>query len=308
MHRDPAANFWLAAMGIGLGVAIAGGGSLYAVGYHFFGLLAIGGGLGLAIFSAGALADLALEHRSPTSMLPKAAERKTIPVTAGAGPGSPSPRSDVAHALASGRDFCSRYRAPLHFEPIKRMLFGEPDGGILTLVKVSNPHLRPEPVTNCTARLVGIFHKIPAMNENGDITFTEHQIELPPVYLKWIEQDGGRKTATFMNDACFELAVVQDPPNELLQLQTTKESLREQYRVDLSLSPTFVIEVSDDMGRRAEHGFEISRNPLTVLMRSLGGANPPTSIQLVSFKVSDLWRAKALQRVFSFDQAVGPFT
>jgi hypothetical protein len=55
-------------MGIGVGVAVAGGGTLYAVGYHFWGLCAIAGGGGTALISVGALVDLAFEHRAPVNL------------------------------------------------------------------------------------------------------------------------------------------------------------------------------------------------------------------------------------------------
>ena len=205
----------------------------------------------------------------------------------------------VANPPTTSRDFGGRFRAALLFEPLVRELPPESGGGILALIRVSNPHLSSDPVTNCTARLAAILHRKPILNDAGDLEVVEHQLGLPPVYLKWTEQDGGGKTCTFTNDACLEVAHVQVVSDEFAQVQTVNESLREQYRVPLGEAHTYVIEVCDDTGRRTEHGFELERNPFLGFM-----PEKLTPAQSIRFKVSALWQGKAMQRVAAFNRAL----
>jgi hypothetical protein len=75
------------------------------------------------------------------------------------------------------------------------------------------------------------------------------------------------------------------------------EALRDQYRIPLNSAHSFVVEVCDSTGRRAEHGFSIERN---VIWDLLGDKEAVT--QAVKFHLSASWLAEAITRLAELDR------
>ena len=196
--------------------------------------------------------------------------------------------------------FSERFKPALTFLPEKRLIQGGDAPLISTLLRVTNLHLRPEPVTNCTVRLIEAWTRRIAMNDDGEPDYRDTKMDIAPTYLTWVAEDGGGKSCSFANDASIELAHVELQPG-LIHVQTVIESLKPKYVFRLDDSPTFVVQVCDDLGRKTEHGFSIAPNEYWTLRSFVEKGDEVSPLHAVKFKRSDSWLGRATLRVLKLE-------
>lgn len=216
---------------------------------------------------------------------------------------APTPPASQRSSAFSG-SFGERYRAPFGFEPITRFAEGN-DQLIRAQLRISNQHTKPEPVRGCRARLVSLSYEDNALNEDGYPSSIARDANIVPVYLKWIEQDGGGGTCTFINDATLEVARV-DLVTKKGYVQVENASLGKDYILDLTRKANLVIQVVDETGRFDEHGFEIEPNPYITLAKLMSDGKSLesfTASQSLQFRVSQRWLSRALEKIQEWEKS-----